>query len=173
MGTGTITHSTKSVQVHVNGLPGLYQQRQSGPHPCKGIVMVFVAHKFFLIIYPGIQYHGYTSHDHKNYPRTCCRGSLPQAKTTFTTAPILWHPDPAKPFVVQMDTSEFGVRAVLFRCFGENINYILWLFFSRKLSLAEQNCDVGNQELFNETGTRKVPHIHLLHSQTNTWNIPC
>ena len=34
-------------------------------------------------------------------------------KQTFTTAPILKHPDPTQPFVVEVDASETGVGAVL------------------------------------------------------------
>lgn len=34
-------------------------------------------------------------------------------KITFTTALILKHPDPLKPFVMEVDASESGVGAVL------------------------------------------------------------
>jgi hypothetical protein len=34
-------------------------------------------------------------------------------KMAFTSAPILIHPDPAKPFVVEMDTSDFALGAIL------------------------------------------------------------
>lgn len=34
-------------------------------------------------------------------------------RTSFTTAPILKHPDPNLPFIVEVDASDFGIGAVL------------------------------------------------------------
>lgn len=39
--------------------------------------------------------------------------TLNQLKAAFTTAPILKHPDLLKPFSVEVDASETGVRDVL------------------------------------------------------------
>lgn len=59
-------------------------------------------------------------------------------KSLFTSAPILVHPDPTKQFIVEVDASDSGVGAVLSqRC----------AFFSRRLTPAERNYDVGNREL--------------------------
>ncbi|KAK3569110.1 hypothetical protein QTP86_022143 [Hemibagrus guttatus] len=55
------------------------------------------------------------------------RAAFQQLKDCFTTAPILRHPDPDLPFVVE---GSF-IRA----------------FYSRKLTTAEANYDVGNREL--------------------------
>ncbi|KAL0147003.1 hypothetical protein M9458_057527, partial [Cirrhinus mrigala] len=57
----------------------------------------------------------------------------------FTTAPILHHPDPDKPFIVEVDASSTGIGAPskMFPC----------TYFSHKLSPAERNYDVGNSEL--------------------------
>ncbi|KAK3508703.1 hypothetical protein QTP70_004251 [Hemibagrus guttatus] len=52
-------------------------------------------------------------------------------KDSFTTAPILRHPDPDLPFVVEVDVSSSGIGAVLFQ----------------KLTAAEVNYDIGNREL--------------------------
>lgn len=70
-----------------------------------------------------------------------------QPKTTFTTAPILKHPDPTKPFVVEVDASEAGVGAILSQRFGENPKLHPVAFYSKKLSPAERNYDIGNREL--------------------------
>lgn len=40
-------------------------------------------------------------------------------KLAFTSAPIFQHPDPEKPFMVEVDTSDTGVRAMLLQSFGE------------------------------------------------------
>lgn len=45
--------------------------------------------------------------------------ALRQLKTAFTMASILNHPDPSKPFVVEVDASETGVGAILSERFGE------------------------------------------------------
>ncbi|KAL0168962.1 hypothetical protein M9458_037184, partial [Cirrhinus mrigala] len=57
----------------------------------------------------------------------------------FSTAPILHHPDPDKPFVVEVDASSTGV--------GEPPKLFPCAYFSHKLSPAECNYDVGNREL--------------------------
>ncbi|KAK3538312.1 hypothetical protein QTP70_035247 [Hemibagrus guttatus] len=47
------------------------------------------------------------------------RASFQQLKTCFTTAPILWHPDPDWPFVVEVDASSSGLGAVLSQRHGD------------------------------------------------------
>lgn len=65
--------------------------------------------------------------------------ALQQLKTRFTTTPILTVPDPSRQFLVEMDTSNEGVGAVLSQC-SENDNKLHpCAFLSRKLSLAERN----------------------------------
>ena len=39
-------------------------------------------------------------------------------KALFTDAPVLAHPDPSLAFIVEVDTSEAGVGAVLSQCSG-------------------------------------------------------
>lgn len=68
-------------------------------------------------------------------------------KAAFTLAPILKHANPFKPFIVKVDTSETGVEAILSQWFGEKPNLHLVAFFSEKLSPAQHNYDIGNQEL--------------------------
>lgn len=59
-------------------------------------------------------------------------------KTRFTSAPILHHPNPDIPFIVEVDASNTGIGLPpkLFPC----------AFFSRILSSTERNYDVGNRE---------------------------
>ncbi len=70
-----------------------------------------------------------------------------ELKTRFTSAPILHHPDPSIPFVVEVDASNTGIGAVLFQRQGDPAKMFPCAFFSRKLSSAERNYDVGNREL--------------------------
>ncbi|KAK3539827.1 hypothetical protein QTP70_013334 [Hemibagrus guttatus] len=68
-------------------------------------------------------------------------------KKAFTTAPLLVHPDPDKPFIVEVDASMTGVGAVLSQQQGNPGRLHPCSFFSRKLNLAERNYDIGNWEL--------------------------
>ncbi len=68
-------------------------------------------------------------------------------KETFITAPILVHPDPDKAFVVEVDASTTGVGAMLSQQQGTPAKLHPCAFFSRKLSPAERNYDIGNREL--------------------------
>ncbi len=68
-------------------------------------------------------------------------------KTAFSPAPILRHPDPHVPFVVEVDASTTGARAVLSQLFGEPPRLQPCAYYSKKLTSAEQNFDIGNREL--------------------------
>jgi len=68
-------------------------------------------------------------------------------KIAFTTAPLLVHPDPELPFIVEVDASTTGVGAVLSQQQGNPSKLHPCAFFSRKLNPAEINYDIGNREL--------------------------
>ncbi|KAK3539568.1 hypothetical protein QTP70_010276 [Hemibagrus guttatus] len=68
-------------------------------------------------------------------------------KRSFTTAPLLVHPDPELPFIVEVDASTTGVGAVLSQQQGNPRKLHPCAFFSRKLNPAEVNYDIGNREL--------------------------
>ncbi|KAI2652639.1 Transposon Tf2-9 polyprotein [Labeo rohita] len=70
-----------------------------------------------------------------------------QLKKIFSTAPLLHHPDPQRPFAVEVDASTTGVGAVLSQAVGESSLLHPCAYYSRKLSPAEQNYDVCNREL--------------------------
>ncbi len=56
-----------------------------------------------------------------------------------TTAPILKHPE--------VDASDCGIRAVLSQRHGQPGKLFPCAFFSRKLTAAGRNYDVGNKQL--------------------------
>ncbi|KAK3530504.1 hypothetical protein QTP86_027868 [Hemibagrus guttatus] len=62
-------------------------------------------------------------------------------------APILRHPDLDLPFVVEVDASSSGLGAVLSQRHGKPGKLHPCAFYSRKLTSAEVNYDVGNREL--------------------------
>lgn len=70
-----------------------------------------------------------------------------QLNTAFTTTPILRHPDPTRPFVVEIAVSESGVGTVLSQYFGEKPKLHPMAFFSRKHSSVKQNYDFGTWDL--------------------------
>jgi len=67
-------------------------------------------------------------------------------KMAFTSAPILIHPDPAKPFIVETNALDFALGAILFQ-FGIDGLLHSVAFYSRKLTSAEINYQVYDKEL--------------------------
>uniref|UniRef100_A0A8C7X743 Gypsy retrotransposon integrase-like protein 1 n=1 Tax=Oryzias sinensis TaxID=183150 RepID=A0A8C7X743_9TELE len=68
-------------------------------------------------------------------------------KRLFVSAPILIQPDPTMQFVVEVDASDSGVGAVLSQREEKSGKLKPCAFFSKKLTPAERNYDVGNREL--------------------------
>lgn len=70
-----------------------------------------------------------------------------ELKQLFSSAPILSHPDSRIQFMVKVDASDTGVGAVLSQKSPDDGKLHPCAFFSRHLSPAERNYDVGNREL--------------------------
>ena len=85
-------------------------------------------------------------------------------KTLFTSVPVLAHPDPSLPFIVEVDASEAGIGAVLSQRSGTPLKLRPCAFFSKKLSPAERNYDVGNRELL-AVVDRKSTRLNSSHSR--------
>ncbi|KAF7656700.1 hypothetical protein LDENG_00037160 [Lucifuga dentata] len=68
-------------------------------------------------------------------------------KLWVTSAPILQVPDPDRQFVVEVDASDVGVGAVLSQRGAADQKLHPCAFFSRRLTPAEKNYDIGNWEL--------------------------
>jgi len=67
-------------------------------------------------------------------------------KKRFTTAPILAHFDPGKPVIVETDTSDFAIGAVLSQRDEENRLHPV-AFHSRKFQPVEINYEIHDKEL--------------------------
>ena len=70
-----------------------------------------------------------------------------ELKTRFSSAPILIFPDLTRQFIVEVDASDTGVGAVLSQWAARDQKVHPCAFFSRKLTPAERNYDIGNREL--------------------------
>ncbi|KAL0204679.1 hypothetical protein M9458_002697 [Cirrhinus mrigala] len=87
--------------------------------------------------------------------------SFDQLKETFCTAPTLVHPDSQQPFIAEVDTFTVGV-GVLSQRSGEPPVLYPCAYFSRGLTPAEQNYDIGNRKLLaisGDTGWRSHTSI--------------
>lgn len=70
-----------------------------------------------------------------------------ELKSRFSSAPILITPDPSRQFLVEVDASEVGVRAVLSQRSPHDNKLHPCLYFSHRLSPTERNYNIGNREL--------------------------
>uniref|UniRef100_A0A8C6Q666 Gypsy retrotransposon integrase-like protein 1 n=2 Tax=Nothobranchius TaxID=28779 RepID=A0A8C6Q666_NOTFU len=73
--------------------------------------------------------------------------SFQDLKNKFTQAPILTRPDTSAQFTLEVDASDSGVGAVLSQVSPSDHRLHPCAFFSRRLTPAEQNYDVGDREL--------------------------
>ncbi|XP_061105381.1 uncharacterized protein LOC133133290 [Conger conger] len=74
-------------------------------------------------------------------------GVFVKIKRLFSAAPILVHPDTTRQFILETDASNTGVGAVLSQVSASDNWLHPCAFFSKKLSPAERNYDLGNREL--------------------------
>jgi hypothetical protein len=69
-----------------------------------------------------------------------------ELKSRFTSAPILAHFNPQKPVIIESDTSDCALRAVLSQRYHENRMHPV-TFHSRKFTHAEINYEIHDKEL--------------------------
>ncbi|KAK3556462.1 hypothetical protein QTP70_008257 [Hemibagrus guttatus] len=74
------------------------------------------------------------------------REAFTRLKQSFTTAPIVRHPEPYLPFVVELDASSCGIGSMLSQRHETPSKLHSCAFYSRKLTAAEANYDVDNRE---------------------------
>uniref|UniRef100_A0A8C6XBR2 Gypsy retrotransposon integrase-like protein 1 n=1 Tax=Naja naja TaxID=35670 RepID=A0A8C6XBR2_NAJNA len=68
-------------------------------------------------------------------------------KKAFVTEPVLRHADPGRPFVVETDTSDVAIRAVLLQASVDGGTPFPCAYFSRKLNSAKRNYTIWEKEL--------------------------
>ena len=67
-------------------------------------------------------------------------------KKAFTSAPILAHVDPEKPFIIEADASDFALGSILSQQ-GDDEKLHPVAFHSRKFDAAEINYEIHDKEL--------------------------
>ena len=72
--------------------------------------------------------------------------SFQYLKKAFTSAPILAHANPSKPFIIETDASDFALGAILSQYQEDNLLHPV-AFYSRKFTSHEINYDVYDKEL--------------------------
>uniref|UniRef100_A0A803KBS3 Gypsy retrotransposon integrase-like protein 1 n=1 Tax=Xenopus tropicalis TaxID=8364 RepID=A0A803KBS3_XENTR len=75
------------------------------------------------------------------------QAAFEKLKAAFCSAPVLIHPVPTRPFILEVDASDVGVGAILSQRPSFQHSLHPCAYFSRKFSAAERNYDVGNREL--------------------------
>ena len=68
-------------------------------------------------------------------------------KGSVTSAPVLISPDPAKPFHIEADSSDFATGTVLSQISSEDEKWHPVTFLSKSLSPVEQNYEIHNKEM--------------------------
>ena len=75
-----------------------------------------------------------------------CSKALDKVINILTSEPVLTHPDPDKPFELEVDASDYATGAILFQC-DERGKPKLLSFHSKTLSKEEMNYDIYDKEL--------------------------
>ena len=76
--------------------------------------------------------------------------SFQQLKESFLRAPILAHFDPKRPTKVETDASSYAISGIISQLMPNHDNKLQWrpiAFYSRKMTPAERNYDIHDQEL--------------------------
>jgi hypothetical protein len=88
------------------------------------------------------------------------KNAFQSLKDSFTPAPFLIHAKPSKPFVLEMDVSNFAT-GVVFSQLGDNNIFLPISFHFHEFSLAKINYKIHDKELLT-TMDAFEEHCHLL-----------
>ena len=95
----------------------------------------------------------------------CC-STFMSLKQAFTTASILAHWIPGTPLIIEMDTSDYALTAILSTISPTNGEIHPITFHSRTFTLPKLNYDIHNKELLMIFETFKIWHHYLKASPT-------
>jgi hypothetical protein len=84
---------------------------------------------------------------------------LDELITRVTTEPVLWHPNPAKPYELEVDASAFALGSILYQRDDNNKRRAV-AYHSKALNAAERNYSIGDREfLAIIEGLKRVRHL--------------
>jgi len=89
----------------------------------------------------------------------CCRVAFDSLKTVFSTVPILTYWNPNLPVIVEMNTSNHALVAIIFTRTRQDIYPIV--FYSRAFSSTQLNYNIHNKELLTIFEVFKKWHHYL------------
>ncbi|TFY50672.1 hypothetical protein EVG20_g11391 [Dentipellis fragilis] len=75
-----------------------------------------------------------------------CQTAFDGLKLAFTSSPVLLMPDLTKPYLVEVDASDFAVSGILSQCAEDQLWHPV-AYLSKALSEAERNYDIYDKEL--------------------------
>jgi hypothetical protein len=74
-----------------------------------------------------------------------CTEALNELIKRVATEPVLWHPDPAKPYELEVDASAFALGSILYQRDNNNKRQAV-AYHSKALNQAERNYSIGDRE---------------------------
>src|SRR5277367_3211241 len=83
------------------------------------------------------------------------QSSFNELRVAFTTAPILWHFDPALPTIVKADASDYAQGGVISHHDPETDELHPIAFWNRKFNPAELNYEIYDKEMLAIVGTMR------------------
>ena len=90
--------------------------------------------------------HNLTKKNNKFIWDNKCENAFQELKNRLTTAPVLIHPDPSKPFIVECDASNYAIGGILSQKDDEGKLHPV-AYYSRSLSNVEVNYSITEKEL--------------------------
>jgi hypothetical protein len=88
-----------------------------------------------------------------------CTEALNELITRVTTEPVLWHPNPAKQYELEVDASAFALGSILYQRDDNNKRRAV-AYHSKALNAAERNYSIGDREfLAIIEGLKRVRHL--------------
>ena len=155
-----------SIREGRNGDPRLVSGRRTSMHrPCKGQRHIRMAPNPSIsgrsqentwgtrvpkTLHPRLCIHCTTpTRPHQKRTQFCwtqkCTDALDELIKRVTTEPVLWHPDPSKPYKLEVDASAFALGSILYQRDDNNKRRAV-AYHSKALNQAKRNYSIGDRE---------------------------